>query len=78
MMMNHHYGYYDDYSTVMYYLNGSLVFVAYTVIIVSAIMLLSIKPMSKNNSMTILDERLTKGEVSVEEYKRITEAIQNK
>jgi uncharacterized membrane protein len=78
MMMNHHYGYYDDYSTVMYYLNGSLVFVAYTVIIVSAIMLLSIKPMSKNNSMTILDERLTKGEISVEEYKRITEAIQNK
>ncbi len=76
--MNHHYGYYDDYSRVMYYLNGGLVFVAYTVIIVSTITLLSVKPISKNNSMTILDERLSKGEVSVEDYKRIKEAIQNK
>lgn len=76
--MNHHYGYYDDYSRVMYYLNGGLVFVAYTVIIVSTITLVSVKPISKNNSMTILDERLSKGEVSVEDYKRIKEAIQNK
>lgn len=78
MMMNHHYGYYDDYSRVMYYLNGSLVFVAYTVIIVSSIALLSVRPISQNNSMTILDERLSKGEVSVKDYKRIEETIQNK
>jgi uncharacterized membrane protein len=55
-----------------------LVFVAYTVIIVSSIALLSVRPISQNNSMTILDERLSKGEVSVEDYKRIKETIQNK
>ena len=78
MMMNHHYGYYDDYSRAMYYLNGSLVFVSYTVIIISTIILLSNKTVSKDYSMTILDERLSKGEISVEDYQKIKGAINNK
>ncbi len=78
MMMNHHYGYYDDYSSVMYYLNGGLAFAAYTVIIISTIILLSNKTRSKDYSMTILDERLSKGEISVDDYKKIKEMINNK
>jgi uncharacterized membrane protein len=77
-MMNHHYGYYDDYSRIMYYLNSSLVFVSYTVIIISTIILLSNKTESTNYAMTILDERLSKGEISVEEYQKIKGVINNK
>jgi uncharacterized membrane protein len=77
-MMNHHYGYYDDYSRIMYYLNSSLLFISYTVIIISAIILLSSKTVSKNYSMTILDERLSKGELSIEDYQKIKGAINNK
>ena len=77
-MMNHHYGYYDNYSRIIHYFNSSLVFVSYTVIIISTIILLSNKTVSKGYSMTILDERLSKGEISVEDYQKIKEAINNK
>ncbi len=77
-MMNHHFGYYDDYSRIMYYSNGSLVFVSYTVIIISTIILLSNKTISKNYPMTILNERLSKGEISVEDYQNIKRVINNK
>ena len=50
----------------------------YTVIIISAIILLSSKTVSKNYSMTILDERLSKGELSIEDYQKIKGAINNK
>jgi uncharacterized membrane protein len=71
-------GYYDDYSRAMYNLHGSLVFVSYTVIINSTIILLSYKTVSKDYSMTILDERLSKGEISVEDYQKIKRTINNK
>ena len=77
-MMNHHYGYYDDYSRIMYYLNSSLVFVSYTVIIISTIILASNKTVSKKYSMTILDQRLSKGEISVEDYQNVKGAINKK
>jgi len=74
-MMNHHYGYYDDYSRTMYYLNAILVFISYTVIIVLTIILLSNKSVPKKYAMTILDERLSKGEISVNDYQKIKGAI---
>ena len=77
-MMNHHYGYYDDYSRIVYYLNSSLIFISYSVIIVSTIILFSNKTESNNYYMTILDERLSKGELSVDEYQKIKEAINKK
>jgi uncharacterized membrane protein len=41
-------------------------------------MLLSIKTVSKDYSMTILDERLSKGKISVDDYQKIKRAINNK
>ena len=75
MMMNHHYGYYDDYPSLMYYLNGGMVLLAYTVIIISTISLLSNKTSPKNEALTILDERLSKGEISIDEYQEIKGVI---
>lgn len=77
-MMSHHYGYYDDYSSIMYYLNSSLVFISYTIIIISTIILLSNKTVSKDYSMVILDERLSKGEISVDDYQKVKGAINKK
>jgi uncharacterized membrane protein len=77
-MMNHHYGYYDDYSRITYYLNSSLVFISYTIIIVSTLILITSKTESKDYSMTILDERLSKGEISVDEYRKIKGVINKK
>lgn len=77
LMMNHHYGYFDDYSRIVYYLNGSLVFISYTVIIISIIILLSNKGVSKDYSMWILDERLSKGEISIDDYREIKRTISN-
>ncbi len=76
-MMNHHYRYFDDYSRNMYYLNSILVFLAYTVIIITTILLFSTKIVSKDNSMTILDERLSQGEISIEEYRQIKSILKN-
>ena len=78
VMMNHHYGYYDDSSSAMYYLNSGLVFISYTVIIISAIILLFNKTVSKDYYMTILDERLSKGEISIDDYQKIKGTIKNK
>lgn len=75
MMMNHHYVYYDDYSRILYYLNSGLIFIAYTGIIIAIIILLSQRTLPRNNISTILDERLKKGEISIEEYKKIKSVI---
>ena len=72
--MNHH-GYYDGYSSSSYYLNSIFVLVSYLLIIASTIILLSIKKTSKNFSIEILDERLSKGEISTEEYLNIKSEI---
>ncbi|XMB71466.1 hypothetical protein RJI07_04940 [Mycoplasmatota bacterium WC30] len=78
MMMNHHYDYYDGFSRTAYYLNAILVFVSYTIIIISTIFLITKKTVSKNNSMIILDERLSKSEISIEEYQKIKRVIDTK
>ena len=54
MMMNHHYGYYDNFSEMGYYLRSGLVFLSYTVLFISIIMLVLDKTVSKNNPLTIL------------------------
>lgn len=77
MMMSHHYGYQNNYPSAMHYLNRTLIVVAYIVIIISAIMLISMKTDKKNHAMTILNERLSRGSVSIEEYKEIKKTINN-
>lgn len=77
-MMAHHYGYYDSYSGLTYYLNMSLVIISYSVIIIGTIFLLNMKTEPTKNSLKILDERLSKGEVSIEEYQKIKRVINSK
>lgn len=75
-MMRHHYGYYDGFSINSFYLNSALVFVAYVVIILCLFTLIYKKQKSKSNAITILDNRLSKGDITLEEYKKIRTVIQ--
>ncbi|GEM_PF-1407663 len=77
-MMSHHYGYYDNYSGFSYYLNAILVFISYSIIIIGTILLVKKKTESRNDSLTILDERLSKGEISIEEYQKVRGVINSK
>ena len=63
------------YSSSSYYLNSIFVLVSYLLIIASTIILLSIKKTSKNFSIEILDERLSKGEISIEEYQNLNRVL---
>lgn len=77
-MMRHHYGYYDGSSAYNYYLNSLLVFIAYLCIVIGTMFLIISNQKSKNNAMILLDDRLSRGEISVEEYKAIKEIITKK
>lgn len=77
-MMRHHYGYYGDYSGFGFYINSFLVVIAYILLITSTIFLLRGFQQSSHNAMTILENRLTRGEISIEEYNQIKEIISNK
>lgn len=77
-IMKHHYGYYDDYSRIMFYSNGCMVIISYTVIVVSTIILLSYKIVPKTYSMALLDERLLKGEISVDDCQKLKRVINRK
>ena len=77
-MMAHHYGYYDSYSGLTYYLNMSFVIISYSVIIIGTIALLSMKTKPPKNSLKILDERLSKGEISIDEYQNIQRIVNSK
>ncbi len=74
-MMNHHYGYYDRYSGFSYYLNLGLVVLACSIIIIGIIILLSKMKISRNDAIPILEERLSKGEISIEEFQKIKRSI---
>ncbi len=77
-MMSHHYGYYDNYSGIEYYLNTGLVVISYLLIIICTISLVNMKKDSTNYALVILDERLSKGDISIDEYKNIKEVINSK
>ncbi len=77
-MMSNHHGYYDNYSSNSYYLNSFLVFISYAVLIISTIILLSKKSVSTNHATTILDQRLSKGEISLEDYRERKSEISSK
>lgn len=69
-MMRHH-GYYDGYSSFNYYVNSLLIFIACSVIFICLMLLYSQKAHSKNTALTILNDRLSRGEISIEEYREI-------
>jgi len=75
-MMSHHYGYYDNYSGFEYYLHGGLTLLAYSTIVIGVLLLISKSRISNNNAYSILDQRLSKGELSIEEYQKIKDTIQ--
>lgn len=74
-MMRHHYGYYDDYLMNNFYLNTVFVFVSYAVIVTSILYLLLNSQRNNNNVLMILNSRLSKGEITVEEYEIIKSTI---
>lgn len=74
-MMNHHYGYYNYPARDIDILNTVVVFLAYIVLILSAILILKEKTNSNNKSLEILNNRLSKGEISIEEYKTLVQVI---
>lgn len=77
-MMNHHYGYYDDYSLDMYYLNMGLLGVSYIAILICVFMLIGMRVNFDSKATTILNERLSRGEITLEEYRKIKETIRMK
>jgi len=74
-MMGHHYGYYEGYSNFHYYTNLMLIFAAYVVITFCLVILLSKRSQGNNNAITILNERLSHGEISIEEYQTIKKEL---
>lgn len=72
MMMRHHYGYSEEFRTLDQYIFSVLIVVAYLTLILAIIrLLISRKSDSNLKALNILDERLSKGEISVDEYKEI-------
>lgn len=74
-MMNHHYGYYNYQYGNLDLLNNGFVFLAYFVLILCAILILKEKSTVSNTAMEILNERLSKGEISIEEYRTLTNLL---
>lgn len=74
-MMNHHYGYYDNYNQTLHYLDNIFMFLAYFVLAMSIIFLVNGRFSSNDNTLDILNKRLSKGEISIEQYQSIKDAI---
>jgi uncharacterized membrane protein len=74
-MMNHHYGYYNNYSRNLDLLNTGSVFLAYIILIISAIFILKENSTTSYFALEILNERLSKGEISIEEYQNLNRVL---
>jgi uncharacterized membrane protein len=74
-MMNHHYGYYNYHSRNLDLLNTGFVFISYITLILCAILILKEKTITSNTALEILNDRLSKGEISIEEYKTIAKIL---
>lgn len=74
-MMNHHYGYYTYHSRSVDLLNTGFVFLAYIVLILCAILLLKEQTTVSNSALEILNDRLSKGEISIEEYRTLKQVL---
>ncbi|MEC9485843.1 MAG: hypothetical protein UMR38_08280 [Candidatus Izemoplasma sp.] len=74
-MMMHHMGYYDNFSSTSYFINIGLLILAYIGLIAAILILVSKQTSQSNNALEILNERLTKGEISLEEYREIKRTI---
>ncbi len=73
--MMHHMGYYDNFSSTTYLFSVGILVLAYIGIIVSLLMLFSQQTTKTSNALEILNERLSKGEISLEEYREIKRTI---
>lgn len=74
-MMNHHYGYYNYHSRNLGLLNTGFAFISYIVLILCAILILKEKTIASNTALEILNDRFSKGEISIEEYQTISEIL---
>lgn len=77
MMMYHHYGYYDNYSITQYYLKSIGVFISYGVILFSVIVLLQRKSRRPNSYLRILNQRLSNGDINIDDYNTIKHIIES-
>jgi uncharacterized membrane protein len=74
-MMNHHRSYYNDYFRDIDLLNTAFVFFAYFVLIISSVLILKEKATASSTALNILNERLSKGEISIEEYQTLIRVL---
>lgn len=74
--MHHHYGYYDNSYSSTYYTYAILNAIAYLIITISWIYFLLEMNKKKSGYIKILNERLSKGEISIEEYSEIKRSIE--
>lgn len=76
-MMHHHYYYYNQSTRTTYLLQGLLRFIAYMNISIFSLLLFIdyIKP--KREYLDILNLRLSKGEISVEEFRELKNEIES-
>jgi uncharacterized membrane protein len=56
-------------------MNTGFVFISYIVLILSAILILKEKTIASNTALEILNDRLSKGEISIEEYQTIAQIL---
>ena len=76
MMMYHHYGYYSDYWTTDVLIYRALSTLAYIIIIIGTAILLLRKSKYIDKSFEILNNRLSSGNLSLEEYRQIKKELQ--
>lgn len=77
MMMDHHYDYYGSRLVANNFVDSIFVFIAYSLITLSLIVILPKKWKSSKNTFIILDTRLSKGEISIDEYRLIKKELGN-
>lgn len=79
MMMYHHYPYYSDYTFAQYYLRLFFNVIAYLIIALSLFTLIKSRNRNFNKDyLKILDVRLSKGEITLDEYKFIKGELNKK
>ena len=74
-MMSNHHGYYDNYSQPFYYLHNGLLVLASAFLIIIFLVYVNKKFSSSSDAMRILDNRLSNGDISINEYQSIKKVI---
>ncbi|MFK5883450.1 MAG: hypothetical protein QM489_03810 [Candidatus Izemoplasma sp.] len=74
-MMSHNSRYYNNYTVYSHNSNWGLVVIACAVLVISVIVLIFKHTEPKNEPRLILDQRLSNGEISIEEYQNLKKIV---